>query len=67
MGRDADVLVLGAIGCGVFNNPPAVVAEQFRRLLIDEGYRDHFKRVVFAIKPGRRDDNLETFRAILNG
>ena len=65
--REVDVLVLGAIGCGAFNNPPEVVAEQFRRLLIDEGYRDHFKRVVFAIKPGRRDDNLETFRAILNG
>lgn len=63
--RDVDVLVLGAIGCGAFNNPPEVVAEQFRRLLIDEGYRDHFKRVVFAIKPGRRDDNLETFRSIL--
>ena len=67
MGRDVDVLVLGAIGCGVFNNPPEVVAGQFRKLLIDEGCRDHFKRVVFAIKPGVRDDNLETFRAILNG
>ena len=63
--RDVDVLVPGAIGCGAFNNPPDVVAEQFRRLLIDEGYRDAFRRVVFAVKPGRIDDNLETFRSIL--
>ena len=59
----ADNLVLGAFGCGAFNNPPDLVAESFRYYLVDKGYRDYFKRVVFAIKGGGR--NYEIFRDIL--
>lgn len=39
-------LVLGAWGCGVFGNEPAVVAETFRDVLRDNRYFDH---VVFAV------------------
>ena len=39
-------LVLGAWGCGVFGNDPAVVAETFRLALRDNPYFDH---VVFAV------------------
>jgi uncharacterized protein (TIGR02452 family) len=39
-------LVLGAWGCGVFGNDPAVVAETFRVALRDNPYFDH---VVFAV------------------
>lgn len=39
-------LVLGAWGCGVFGNDPAVVAETFRLALLDNRYFDH---VVFAV------------------
>ncbi len=59
----ADSLVLGAFGCGAFNNPPELVAGCFRDLLVDRGYRDCFRRVVFAIKGGGR--NHEVFRDIL--
>ena len=59
----ADNLVLGAFGCGAFNNPPDLVAGCFRYYLVDKGYRDYFKRVVFAIKGGGR--NYEVFRDIL--
>ncbi len=59
----ADALVLGALGCGVFNNPPDLVAGCFRYCLVDRGYRDYFKRVVFAIKGGGR--NYEVFRDVL--
>ena len=59
----ADSLVLGAFGCGAFNNPPDMVAECFRYYLIDRGYRDFFRRVVFAIKGGGR--NFEIFYDIL--
>ena len=58
-----DHLVLGAFGCGAFNNSPDLVAGCFRYNLIDRGYRDYFKRVVFAIKGGGR--NYEVFRDIL--
>ena len=59
----ADNLILGAFGCGAFNNPPDLVAGCFRYYLVDKGYRDCFKRVVFAIKGGGR--NYEIFRDIL--
>ena len=54
--NDVDILVLGAFGCGAFNNPPDLVAETFRQLLIDMGYGKYFRRVIFAIK-GREGDN----------
>ncbi|MGW2014513.1 TIGR02452 family protein [Streptomyces sp. NPDC001927] len=43
-------LVLGAWGCGVFQNDPAEVAEAFRALLTDGGrFAGHFDEIVFAI------------------
>ena len=60
----ADRLVLGAFGCGAFNNPPELVAGVFRRLLKEEGYRRYFKDVVFAVKPGG-NHNFEVFRDAL--
>ncbi|MEU6315244.1 TIGR02452 family protein [Streptomyces sp. NPDC047014] len=41
-------LVLGAWGCGVFRNDPAVVAEAFRALLAGR-FAGVFDRVVFAV------------------
>lgn len=61
--NNVDNLVLGAFGCGAFNNPSDLVAGCFRYYLVDKGYRDCFKRVVFAIKGGGR--NYEVFRDIL--
>ncbi|MGW6563970.1 TIGR02452 family protein [Streptomyces sp. NPDC054975] len=43
-------LVLGAWGCGVFQNDPAEVAEAFRALLTDGGrFAGHFDEIVFGI------------------
>lgn len=43
-------LVLGAWGCGVFQNDPAEVAGAFRTLLTGEGrFAGHFDEIVFAI------------------
>ena len=61
--NNADFFVLGAFGCGAFNNPPNLVAGCFRHCLVDKGYRDYFKRVIFAIKGGGQ--NYEVFRDIL--
>merc|ERR1712039_430810 len=54
-----DTLVLGAFGCGYFRNPPAVVAETFRKLLSSE-FAAAFSLVVFAI-PDRHGRNLTEF------
>ncbi len=59
----ADYLVLGAFGCGVFNNPPKLVTGVFRTLLLDRGYGRYFKKTVFAIKADSGDDpKLRAFR-----
>lgn len=61
--NDVDNLVLGAFGCGAFNNPPKLVAKVCRRLLIDNRYANYFEKVVFAIKKsGDACPNLEAFR-----
>ena len=58
------VLVLGAFGCGAFRNPPAVVAQAYKKVLSEfEGY---FKRVEFAVYcPSERPENYKTFLKIL--
>lgn len=59
------VLVLGAFGCGVFNNPPDLVAAIFKGLL-QTVYAGCFVRVVFSVLPlGERGArNLEIFRRV---
>jgi uncharacterized protein (TIGR02452 family) len=67
--NDTDILVLGAFGCGAFNNPPALVADVFRELLIDKGYFRFFRKTAFAVKKNNSaNTNLEAFReAFKNG
>ncbi|MCR4646215.1 MAG: TIGR02452 family protein [Oscillospiraceae bacterium] len=45
-------LVLGALGCGAFRNPPRHVAELFRQVLEEPPYKGRFHRIVFAITDG---------------
>lgn len=42
-------LVLGAWGCGVFRNEPALVASSFANLLRHEGFDRHFSVVRFSV------------------
>ena len=48
--NDADALVLGAFGCGVFKNDPEEVANYFRQLIIeDDRFNSYFQKLVFAV------------------
>lgn len=49
MDNGAEVLILGAFGCGAFRNPPEVVAKAFREVLAQQRYQA-FRRIVFAIR-----------------
>jgi uncharacterized protein (TIGR02452 family) len=49
MNTGADVLILGAWGCGVFKNNPKIVAEAFKEVLVNERMADGFGKIVFAI------------------
>ncbi|MDD9380248.1 TIGR02452 family protein [Streptomyces sp. ZAF1911] len=56
-------LVLGAWGCGVFQNDPAQVAEAFRGLLAGR-FDGVFERVVFGVLD-RKPETRETFERVL--
>lgn len=63
----AEILILGAFGCGAFHNDPAVVAKAYRYLLKDEGYASFFSKVIFAIKKDHNDvkGNYACFKKVL--
>ena len=61
--NEADLLILGAYGCGVFGQDAREVAETFKEYL-DTSHKC-FGKVVFAIPEGR-DKNLEVFESIFN-
>ena len=44
-----DALVMGAMGCGAFRNPPAHVARTFHEVIEEEEFAGKLKRVTFAI------------------
>ena len=65
--NDTDILVLGAFGCGAFHNPPELVADVCRELLIEKRYFRFFKRIMFAIKKNdSKNTNLEAFRKVFS-
>ncbi|MDR2869532.1 MAG: TIGR02452 family protein [Deferribacteraceae bacterium] len=47
--ENARTLILGAYGCGVFQNDPRTVANFFVDILQNEGWQHSFERIVFAI------------------
>jgi len=57
--NDVDVLILGAFGCGVFANPPQLVAEAFEKAA--EGIDRSFETIEFAVYS--RDENAPNRRA----
>jgi uncharacterized protein (TIGR02452 family) len=56
-------VVLGAWGCGVFKNPPALVADAFAEWLENDEFAGAFDRVVFAVfDPSPERKSLDAFR-----
>lgn len=61
---DQSAIVLGAWGCGVFRNDPALVARLFGEFLLGDGpYRHAFSHVVFAVLD-RKGDTIVPFRQV---
>lgn len=44
-----DSLVLGALGCGAFRNPPRHVARLFHEVMEESEFKNKYRRIVFAI------------------
>ena len=49
-----DSLVLSAMGCGAFANPPAHIAKLFHQVMEEDEFRDRFRLIDFAILDGYR-------------
>ena len=47
-----DSLVLSAMGCGAFRNPPAHIAKLFHQVIEEPEFKDKFRLIVFAILDG---------------
>ncbi|MBP3609750.1 MAG: TIGR02452 family protein [Lachnospiraceae bacterium] len=59
-----EVVILGAFGCGAFQNPPEVVAECYKQLMKE--YAGVFETVEFAVYCSERDrTNYEVFQNVL--
>ena len=62
--RGNEVVILGAFGCGAFNNPPEMVAEAFKEAL--KKYGKYFETVEFAIYCSKKETrNYKIFKEIL--
>lgn len=56
-----EVLILGAFGCGAFQNPPEIVAKVFRKVMAE--YRFTFETIEYAVYCSERDKrNYDVFR-----
>jgi uncharacterized protein (TIGR02452 family) len=60
-------LVLGALGCGAFRNPPEAVAELFKEVLTEGEFVGRFEGIWFAIIERAGSQNFEVFKGILDG
>lgn len=62
--KGADILVLGAFGCGAFRNDPEVVARAYKTAL--EEFPKVFKKIEFAVYcPPGGSRNFDVFKSIL--
>lgn len=61
MANGAEVLILGAFGCGAFCNPPELVAKVFAKFT--EKYRDNFEVIEYAVFHTERETaNYKAFK-----
>jgi uncharacterized protein (TIGR02452 family) len=60
--QEKDSLLLGALGCGAFRNPPKVVREMFQSAI--DRYRRHFRQITFAVLSNDNNPNYNIFKEL---
>jgi len=67
--RGCDALVLGAWGCGVFQNDPSMVSQMFADLLLDrDRFGNRFKTVLFSVlDTSQKKGTIAAFRDRFSG
>lgn len=62
--NNAEVVILGAFGCGAFQNKPEVVSRAAKEVITE--YLHVFKTIEFAVYCSPRDDtNFRVFKRVL--
>ena len=67
--HDHDSLVLSALGCGAFRNPPRHMAELFKEVLEEDEFANKYKHISFAIiddHNARREGNYQPFKEVFS-
>ena len=62
--NEAECIVLGAWGCGAFNQNPILVAKAFATVL--NNYGGHFKKIIFAIRPTSKEEESDMYKIFKN-
>lgn len=66
--RGHDLLVLGALGCGAFGNPPAEVVDCWREVLSEAEFGGgRWREIVFAVLDVKGEGNFRVFEEGLSG
>ncbi len=60
-----DAVVLGAFGCGAFENDPYLISEWYKEVLNEAEFQNVFKIIIFAIR-GAQSDNFKAFTQMFN-
>ena len=55
-------IILGAFGCGVFQNDPNDIARCWYELLVEEDLKKYFEKITFSILNSRTGDNITPFK-----
>lgn len=65
--KEYDTLILGAWGCGAFCHDSKDIANDFRNVLIEEGYKKYFVKIIFAVYAPRGSSyNFKNFKEKFN-
>lgn len=63
-----DRLVLGALGCGAFHNPPEEIAETWKEVLLEDEFSGGWwKEMWFAVLDRKNEGNFRIFDKVLGG
>lgn len=61
--HNIEILILGAWGCGAFNQDPTLIAKSFKKAI--KLYGGNFEKIVFAIPRTEYDSNFDVFKSEL--
>ena len=64
--NNVEVFIVGAFGCGAFENPPEVVSQAFKEVIEEGHYRKRIPYIVFAINKST-NPNYSIFKRTIEG